>query len=155
MQRIERVQGLTKLLDSCFYIPGTSLRFGLDPLLSLIPFVGDTTSAALSGYIMVIALQLGAPLSVIGRMVLNIVVDMVVGFIPLLGDLADFGLKANTRNMRLLEDYLQNPRSIHRSSKAIILMVSIMTFTVIIVGFIVAYLCLSVVATRLGLPGIW
>lgn len=154
-QRIERARVLTTLLDSCFRIPGTSKRFGIDPLLSLVPFAGDTASAMISGYIMLIALQFGAPFSIVGRMALNVLIDMVVGFVPVLGDVADFGLKANTRNMRLLEKYLQHPSIVQRSSRVMIIGFILLIAGLLILGVILAYYALHLIATWLGLPGVF
>jgi len=94
---------LARLLDQAFRVPGTSWRFGLDPLLGLVPVAGDLISAALGAYGIVVAAQLGAPSSVMARMALNLFIDTAIGSIPVAGDLFDFAYKANTRNRMLLE----------------------------------------------------
>jgi hypothetical protein len=91
------------LLDSLFRIPGTSVRFGLDGIVGLIPGIGDIASPAYTGLILIEALRLRVPAIVQARMVLNAAIDMAIGLVPLLGDIADIAWKANTRNLALLE----------------------------------------------------
>jgi hypothetical protein len=115
---LARARALTRLLDSVARVPGTSFRFGLDPLLGIIPGLGDVTGAALSGYLVLLASRLGAPGTVIVRMLGNVVVDTVVGMMPVLGDLFDASWKANTRNLALLERHLGLPASAPRAAAA-------------------------------------
>ena len=91
------------LLDNLFRIPGTSIRFGLDGIVGLIPGIGDVASPAYTGLILLEALRLRVPAVVQARMVLNAAIDMAIGLVPLLGDIADIAWKANTRNLALLE----------------------------------------------------
>lgn len=120
VREAERVRSLARLLDSAIRIPGTNIRFGLDALIGLIPGVGDVSGAAMAGYIVLTAARLGVPKAVIGRMVLNLGVDTVVGAIPLLGDLFDVGFRANLRNSVLLDRYLTEPVAAKRSSQWIV-----------------------------------
>jgi hypothetical protein len=94
------------LLDEQFRIPGTTYRVGLDGLLGLIPGVGDAAGALLSAYILSEVIRLGAPRTVLLRMVANIGIDMVVGAIPIVGDIFDIAWKANKKNAALLHAYL-------------------------------------------------
>lgn len=89
-------------MDSAVRLPGTRFRFGLDPILGLLPGAGDAVSAAISVYLIYEARKLGASRTLLGRMVGNILIDFLVGSIPIVGDLFDFGYKANRRNMKLL-----------------------------------------------------
>lgn len=98
-----RVDSLARLLDSAVRIPGTSFRVGIDPLLGLLPGAGDVLAAGLSGYIVYAGARLGVPRATLARMVLNVLVDALVGSLPLVGDLFDAGWKANRRNAELLE----------------------------------------------------
>src|SRR5699024_2419359 len=97
---------LAELMDSRFVIPGTKIRFGLDPILGLIPGAGDLLSGMLSLYFVIIGARDGASAFVLIRMLLNILVDIVVGAIPLLGEFFDIGWKANLRNARLLDNFI-------------------------------------------------
>ena len=109
--RLKRVRLLSRLLDEQFRIPGTTQRIGLDGLLGMIPGVGDAAGALLSAYILYEAIRLGAPTSVLLRMVANIGIDTVVGAIPVAGDIFDIAWKANKKNAALLHTYLAAQRT--------------------------------------------
>ena len=93
-------------MDDRFRIPGTNWRLGLDALIGLVPVVGDVATAALSAYLIAEAQRLGVPKHLISRMIANIIVDAAVGSVPLIGDLFDIGWRANSKNVRLLQDHL-------------------------------------------------
>lgn len=101
-------------------MPGTNTRIGLDPILGLLPGIGDFLAAVLSSYIVVAAARLGAPRPVLARMLINLGVDTLVGVVPLLGDLFDVGWKANMRNAALLNGYVMHPLATQRSSRAVV-----------------------------------
>lgn len=96
---------IARLMDNKFVIPGTNFRFGLDGLLGLIPGIGDLSTFAVSGYVVLLMARNGASGYVLARMILNIVIDAGLGAIPVIGDLFDFVHKANTKNMRLMQQY--------------------------------------------------
>lgn len=104
--RVDRLARLARLMDSQFRVPGTQWRFGLDPLVGLIPVVGDVTSAGFSLWIVFEAHRLGMPARTTARMLGNVALDLATGAIPILGDVFDAGFKANSRNIRLLERHL-------------------------------------------------
>ncbi|WP_017655485.1 DUF4112 domain-containing protein [Fortiea contorta] len=106
---LKRLRQLTWLLDNAVTIPGTKIGIGLDPILGLIPIGGDFLGVMLSCYIVLEAARLGAPKATLGRMVFNIIVDGLVGTIPVIGDFFDFAFTANTNNFKLLEEYLKFP----------------------------------------------
>lgn len=110
-------RAMARLLDSAFRVPGTSFTIGLDPLIGLIPAGGDLIGALLSGYIVLTGLRLGAPGSVLARMLANIAIDTAVGSIPILGDLFDAGWRSNDRNVRLLESFVAEPARVRRRSR--------------------------------------
>jgi len=99
---IRRLSRLAFILDTAVTIPGTKVRVGLDPVLGLVPVAGDAISAVLSLYIIVEAARLGATKKILGLMLLNVAADFVVGSIPLAGDVADVLMKANVRNLKLM-----------------------------------------------------
>jgi hypothetical protein len=99
---LRALDSATRLMDSVFRIPGTQIRFGIDPLLSLIPGLGEGLSAVVSGGLVLAMLRHGANGPLVLRMVGNVALDALVGSIPLLGDLFDVAFKANRRNLRLL-----------------------------------------------------
>ena len=113
----ERLKQLAWLLDSSIPIPGTRFTIGLEALIGLFPFIGDLIGVLLSSYILGEAARLGAPKSVLIRMSGNVALEGVVGMIPLAGDVFDAAYKANQRNVRLLEAWLEEPRRTVRSSR--------------------------------------
>jgi hypothetical protein len=123
-------------------VPGIGTRFGLDAVLGLVPGLGDVAGAALSGYVVLLAARMGAPASVVGRMIGNVALDTLVGTVPLLGDLFDIGYKSNTRNVALLDGYLERPHETHRSSRmvmglALLALVALAAFGVAVAVFVV------------------
>ena len=115
--QLEHLRSLSRLLDNAFVIPGTRYRFGLDALIGLVPGLGDAVSAVFSSYLVLQASRLGAPRSVVTRMIANIAVDTLVGWVPILGDLFDVAWKSNVRNMALLEQHLQQPAAARAGSR--------------------------------------
>lgn len=115
-----RVRRVARLLDSALRIPGTSIRFGLDAVIGLVPGLGDVAGAALAAYLVLLAARLGAPPAVVLRMLANVALDAVAGAVPVLGDLFDIAWKANTRNVALLDRYLDAPREVHAASRAMV-----------------------------------
>ncbi|HLP92750.1 MAG TPA: DUF4112 domain-containing protein [Saprospiraceae bacterium] len=100
-----RLEALSKLLDNQFRIPGTNLRFGLDGLMGLVPYLGDMSGFVVSGFLMRTMAKKGASPWMMLRMMFNYILDAVVGVVPLVGDLFDFGFKANRRNVEMLKAY--------------------------------------------------
>jgi hypothetical protein len=117
---LEHLAVLSHLLDRAFRIPGTRWRFGLDPLIGLIPGLGDVVGSLVGAYGLWLARQLGAPGAVQARMVMNLAVDGIAGLVPLLGDLFDFAFKAHSRNQALLQQWLRAPHQTRRKSSAVL-----------------------------------
>jgi hypothetical protein len=113
---------LAHALDDLFRIPGTSIRFGLDPLLGLIPGGGDIAGGAMASYIILTAARFGAPPSVLLRMTGNVMIDTLLGTIPLVGDLFDAGWKANKRNALLLQQFVDTPAPVQTRSRIILVL---------------------------------
>lgn len=128
---LRQLEGLARLMDSQFRIPGTKFRFGLDGLLGLIPGVGDLSTFAVSSYMLWVMAQNGASGYVMARMVLNVLIDAIVGTVPIIGDLFDIGFKANTRNLRLMQEHYQEGRYRGSAWKVII---PVLIFLIIILG---------------------
>ena len=104
-------------LDEVIRVPGTRIRIGLDPLLGLIPGLGDVVGAFLSAAIVVESLRRGVPKSTVVRIVTNIILDTTIGALPVLGDLFDFAWKSNRRNLDLLERHVVHPSKAQRSDR--------------------------------------
>lgn len=111
---LKQLEVLAKLMDAQFRFPGTNFRFGLDGIIGLIPGAGDLSTFAVSGYMLWIMAQNGASGYILTRMVVNVLIDAIVGAIPVIGDIFDMTFKANMRNLRLMQQYYQEGR--HRGS---------------------------------------
>jgi hypothetical protein len=92
-----------RLFDSAFRIPGTRIEFGLDPIVGLVPGIGDLASPILTLLILWQGAKMRVPKVVLVRMVLNALIDAAIGFIPIAGDAFDVFWKANDWNLALLE----------------------------------------------------
>src|SRR5207244_8237412 len=95
------LRALKRLLDEAFRVPGTNVRFGWDPIIGLVPWAGDLFTALLSCAILVQAHQMRIPRVVQLRMLINIAIDVLVGVVPIVGDIADLFWKSNTKNCAL------------------------------------------------------
>jgi hypothetical protein len=101
--RLDSLRRWAVILDSLFRVPGTSIRFGLDALVGVIPGLGDMASPVYTALILLEGFRRRVPAVVQARMVLNAALDMCIGLVPVLGDIADVAWKANLRNLALLE----------------------------------------------------
>ena len=111
-ERLRWVDRVARLMDSQFQLPGTRFRFGLDPLLGLLPVVGDLSTLAVSGALLLTMMRHGASGAVVVRMALNILLDTLIGAIPIVGNVFDFAYKSNERNVALLRrHYLEGRHS--------------------------------------------
>src|ERR1043166_3775712 len=106
-QSLARLEALAKLMDGAFVIPGTTIRFGLDGIVGLIPVAGDMLAGLVSTYLIWEARQLGAPGWLIARMLANAFLDTAIGAVPVVGDAFDVLFRANMKNMALLRRYLE------------------------------------------------
>ena len=122
-------------LDTRFQLPN-GWRFGWDGILGFIPGVGNVITDAFSFYIIFRAAVMGCSPVVLMHMVLNVVIDNVVDKVPVLGFLFDFIWKANTKNITLLENYLQQPAASRQQSKLVLIIVSVL-LTLFFIGTIV------------------
>lgn len=104
---LERVERLSRLLDTAFAIPGTRFRFGIDGMIGLVPWVGDAITTALSGYIVYEAWRMGVPRALLARMLANLALDGVMGAVPVAGDVFDVFWRANRRNARMLREHFE------------------------------------------------
>lgn len=117
-------------LDTKYKIPGTNIRFGMDFIIGLFPVVGDVVSFSLSGGLLMLMVRKGASGKALGLMILNIVLDAVLGSIPLIGDIFDLFFKANKRNLNLFQAHFEEGK--HQGS----------AWGVILTVILVLFLCL-------------
>lgn len=97
---------LVNVLENKFSFMG--MRFGLDPLLGLAPGLGDFLAFIFSAYIVWIGTRMGLPKEKIAHMVFNVVADLVIGAIPILGDIGDFAFKSNSMNLKIIHEHVDN-----------------------------------------------
>lgn len=139
---VELVRKLAWALDQAIEIPGTRFRIGLDPLIGMIPVVGDLISMFLGGFIVMTAARAGVPKPVLYRMLMNLGTDTLLGSVPFVGDVFDAAWRANAKNARLLEAALADPARARRSS------------VWVLVGITLAVIGLAVGGTLLTIWGI-
>ena len=118
---LKRLRALSHLLDNAIPIPGLG-RIGLDPIIGLLPGGGDLFSGLLSAYIVIEGARLGAPAASLTRMAFNILLEVLVGTAPMLGDLFDAAWKANAKNVALLEAHIQTPHPSRPADKGFVIL---------------------------------
>jgi hypothetical protein len=143
---LAEVQALAWLLDNSIPVPGTGgRRFGIDALIGLVPGIGDAVSGAIGLIVVWRGSRMGLPRIAVTRMLLNTLVDVAVGAIPILGDAFDLWFKANTRNLRLMRRYLEVPEPSTRDDwLAVLAMIGVVILVLALVGWLVVQLVSSV-----------
>ena len=145
--RARRVRALARLLDNSISIPGTKWKIGLDPIIGLIPGVGDMIGAVLSGYIVLEAVHAEVPTFTLARMLVNVGIDTLLGSIPAVGDVFDAAWKSNVMNVALLERHLAATGNAPPKRRNV---VGVMTLALIVLVLIVgAGVALGIFAARL------
>jgi hypothetical protein len=124
--QLKWVERIASVMDNKFKVPGTNFRFGLDPILNFIPIAGDASGFLISAILLYIMAKNGASRKVLILMTLNICVDAVVGAIPVIGQVSDFYIKANTRNIRLLKEHYQEGKHTGSGSGIIIMLLVVL-----------------------------
>ena len=126
-----RIGRVTHALDDLIAVPGTPVRVGLDPIIGLIPVVGDVVSGIVGAWVIGEAARFGVPRIVVGRMVVNLAVDLAIGAIPLLGDLFDVAFRSNTRNLALFRRHALEPDASNRGDQAFFLGLALLVVGVV------------------------
>jgi hypothetical protein len=134
---------LALIMDEVIRIPGTKFRFGLDPLLGLIPGIGDTSSALVSSFALIQALRVGVPKILLMRMAGNILVNEVIGIVPVVGDAFSFWFKSNARNYEIIKNHRLGTTPPSRSDWLFVIGVLVALFVVVCVGIAVSFLILG------------
>jgi hypothetical protein len=111
----KQAETIAHILDDIVRLPGTHVRMGADPLLGLIPFVGDAVAALFGAAILVVARQLNVPWHIVGTMVFNQLKNGLVGTVPIIGDVYSFYFKSNAVNAALLLRAVKRTRQGARS----------------------------------------
>ena len=147
--RLTRVRILARALDSAVPIPGTSFRFGLDPILGLVPGLGDLAGAVLSGYIVLAGIRMGVSRTGVLRMLGNIAIDTFVGSVPVVGDLFDVGWKSNNRNVALIERHMADPGTTRTANRFVIIGAVIVLLLLVSAGIAATMLLVRFLITHL------
>ena len=140
---------IAELLDNAFAVPGTSYRIGLDPIIGLVPGIGDLVSPLFTIGMLLQARELGVPKVVQARMLINVAIDTFVGIVPVFGDLFDFAWKSNEMNLALLELHAREERSASAADWAFVTLMIALVVIVAIVPFVVLGWLFSFIGARL------
>ena len=137
-------------LDSQFRIPGTSIRFGLDPILSLIPGLGDLASPVYTVLLLVQGATQRVPRVVLLRMVMNALVDALIGAVPVAGNVADIFWRANTINLQLLERHARPGQPPERGDYYFVFAVAALFGLLLVIPFLAAIVMFWLLASYLS-----
>jgi hypothetical protein len=150
--RIRRVRVLAKLLDNSITIPGTGWKIGFDPIIGLIPGIGDVIGAVLSGYIILEGARAEVPAFTLARMLVNVGIDTLLGAVPVVGDVFDAVWKSNMMNVALLERHMAATESALPKRHNVLGLIAIAVTVLVLI--LAAGLALGIFAARL-LWGLW
>lgn len=147
--RIKRLRSLSRLMDSAIPLPG-GYRIGLDGFIGLIPGIGDVAGGIASSYIIIESARLGASTPTLLRMVFNVLLESIIGLIPIFGDLFDFAWKANEKNMILMDKQLNSaqPKSSpeHRLKLTVFIIIFLLISGLIALAYFALMLLFRLVA---------
>ena len=140
-----RIGAMTKVLDELVSLPGTGIKVGLDPIIGLVPVVGDVISAVAGGWIILEAARFGIPRIVVARMVVNLVVDLAIGAIPFLGDVFDFFSRSNSANLALFRRHALDANASTRGQQAffvglVLLLIGIIWLVAVLISSVIGWL---------------
>jgi len=131
------------VMDELIALPNSKFKFGLDPLIGLVPGIGDTASAIVSALVLIQAARRGLPKILLARMSLNILINEIVGIIPGLGDVFSFWFKSNVRNYHLLKHYNAAPERTRKGDWIFIFVVLGLLFVIVCAGLLVSFFVLQ------------
>jgi uncharacterized protein DUF4112 len=134
---------LAYIMDEVLRVPGTQFRFGLDPIIGLIPGIGDTSSALVSAFALVLAVRVGVPKVLLTRMALNILVNEVVGVVPVVGDAFSFWFKSNARNYEIIKTHRLGTSTARKSDWLFVISALFVLVAVVVIGIAVSFLVLG------------
>jgi hypothetical protein len=149
LAKLQKLRKISDLWDRSLSVPGTNFKVGLESLVGLLPVGGDVIGILLSVYILFQAIQFRLPSSILFRMLFNILLDGVVGSVPIVGDIFDTTWKANTKNVNLLEAHIREPVKSQKTNKWFLLaffgaialvVVSLISISILLVWLVWRYL---------------
>jgi len=141
---LQFVESLTRLLDTKFRIPGTSIRFGADFILGLVPGAGDLVAMGFSGVLVAIMAKNGASARLVIRMLGNVVLDAAVGSVPILGNVFDLFYKANYRNLRLMQEHYHEGKHVGSVWPLVLAVIAFFVVTIVLGLLLVAFILRAV-----------
>jgi len=133
-------------MDRLIRIPGVKKRLGLNPILDLVPGFGDIAAALISVSVLVYGIRRGIPKILLGRMALNVLINEIVGIIPIVGSVFAFWFTANTRNYELLREHLDTPNRSTKTDKMFVSAVLGLVIFVILAGIVGTFFILHEIA---------
>ena len=136
IKELKWIERVTKLMDSSLRIPGTNIRFGLDPILGLFPFFGDLISYGISSSLVLAMVNRGASGKVVFKMIGNITLDYIISNIPVVGYIIDFGYKANERNLDLLRAHYDEGKHEGSGWKYIVIILLILLTIMLVLTYL-------------------
>ena len=147
-QALGEVEALAWLLDNSIPVPGTGgRRFGIDALIGFVPGIGDAVSGALGLLVVWRGSRMGLPRVVVARMLLNTLLDVAVGSIPVLGDAFDLWFKASSRNLALMRRHIERPDTSTRDDWLVVLgLVGLVVAVIVLMGWLIVEVISTVVA---------
>lgn len=150
-----RLRRFVHLLDDAFRIPGARIRFGWDPIIGLIPGLGDITTGLLSVIILLQAFRFRIPHVIKMRMLLNLLIDVAVGAVPFVGDLFDFAWRSNSRNLALLEKHAVGGERPGFGDWAFVLGAVVVALAALSLPIIVLILIIGKIEEWVDVPNLW
>jgi hypothetical protein len=141
---------LALIMDDFLRVPGTNFRVGLDPIIGLLPGLGDTASAITSALALVYAARCGLPKVVLARMAANILINELIGVIPGIGDAFSFWFKSNRRNYELLQRHRLVPGRSRKGDWIFLIAVLALLFLIVCAGLVVSVLILQAIGKALS-----
>lgn len=133
-------------MDGLLRVPGTKFRFGLNPIIDFVPAIGDVSAAFVSASVLIYAVACGLPKVLLARMALNILINELVGVVPVLGSVFAFWFRANKRNYDLLQRHIELPNRSRKSDWIFVGAVLGLVFGIVFAGLIVSFLFLQAIS---------
>ena len=147
-ERLARLRLLADWLDTRFKGP-FGIRFGLDPLIGLVPFLGDLITTIISAYILIEASKLGCSPAILARMGINVAIENLLGQLPLLGAIFDFLWRANDKNLRLIEAHEINPARVTWRSRLFVGFILVALLSIVVLAAVGTFYLLSLILDKL------
>lgn len=137
-QSLKMVENISRLLDSQFTIPGTNIKFGLDPIFSMLPVLGDLITFLISGALIYTMRNQGASRKVVVKMMMNSTLDAVIGAIPIVGTFFDVFYRSNERNVKLLKEHYYEGKH-HGSGNGLLILIGLICLVIVAAAFYGTY----------------